>query len=87
MEGEILYKQRLILGWLENVMLMTYPDSRGRRVLEMTNGTNLFTLIVGSTFRHAGYRQTTLNMSVASENITGNILNWGIIEDFIVSDH
>ena len=40
-----------------------------------------------TTFRRPGYRQTIIDITVASERFAPRIVGWRVLEDFTASDH
>ena len=40
-----------------------------------------------TTFRRPGYRETIIDISLASERLVAQIENWQVIEDYTGSDH
>ena len=64
-------------------------DSRGTAVVEMAARVGLIVLYRGAvtTFRRPGYRQTIIDITLASEGAAHRIDGWSVLEDFIASDH
>ena len=69
--------------WGENT------DSRGTAVVEMAARVGLLVLNRGTVtiFRRPGYRQTIIDITLASEGAARRIDGWRILEDFTSSDH
>ena len=69
--------------WGENT------DTRGKAVVEMAATVGLIVLNRGTlrTFRRPGYRQTIIDITLASEGATRRIDGWKVLEDFTASDH
>lgn len=67
---------------------MPRSDSRGKHVMEMAARRGLIVLNTGvSTFRRPGQRETTPDISLASEDLARHVINWKVMEDFTGSDH
>ena len=67
---------------------MTRPDARGKRVMEMAARRGLIVLNNGSTtFRRPGQRETTPDITLASEDPVRHITDWRVMDDFTGSDH
>lgn len=60
---------------------MEMTDGRERRILEMAK-LSLNTTI----FRRSGYGETVLDITLVSEPIRQDILDWRVIEDYTSSD-
>ena len=63
---------------------MPYTDSKGEATLEMVSRLGLVVLNVGdtTTFRRAGYNETIIDVSFASEGLSTRVNNWHVMEDF-----
>lgn len=68
---------------------MAYTDSRGRRVLEMIARLGLNVVNIGNTptFRRPGCIGTIPDITLASEQIASEIVDWSVMEDYTGSDH
>ena len=68
---------------------MQRPDSRGKRILEMTARLDLVVINIGntSTFRRPGYSETIPDVTFASTDVAARIADWTVIEDYTGSDH
>ena len=64
-------------------------DTRGKAVVEMAARVGLIMLNRGNvtTFRRPGYRQTIVDITLASEGVVRRIVHWRVLEDFTASDH
>ena len=64
-------------------------DSRGRLVTNMASRLDLVVLNQGTTttFRRPGYRETIIDISLASQRLAAQIEDWQVIEDYTGSDH
>ena len=64
-------------------------DTRGRQILEMASRLELIVLNTGttSTFRRPGYRETIIDISLASGRLAARTEDWRVIEDYTASDH
>ena len=64
-------------------------DARGKKVVEMAARVGLIVLNRGTvtTFRRPGYRQTIIDITVATEGFAPRIDGWRVLEDFTASDH
>ena len=69
--------------------VMPYLDSRGKRVLRTTTrlGLNILNEWRTSTFRRPWYQETIPDISMTSEELTGFVKGWTVIEDYTGSDH
>lgn len=65
------------------------PDSRGRRLMEMAARLDMVVLNEGTitTFRRPGYRQTIIDITLASESLAPEVEKWKVLEDFTGSFH
>lgn len=68
---------------------MTVQDPRGRLVMDMVSRLGLVIMNSGptTTFRRPGYRETIIDISLASEHLASRIHNLRVIEDYTASDH
>ncbi|XP_078038646.1 uncharacterized protein LOC144470925 [Augochlora pura] len=68
---------------------MPIPDIRGRHIVEMAACLNLMVLHKGlsTIFRRFGYRETIVDVTMASEDVAPRIDDWKVIEDYTRSDH
>lgn len=68
---------------------MPIPNSRGRRIIEMTARLGLIVLNTGTTttFRRLGNKATILDISLAPEDLGRCIADWKVNEDYTGSDH
>ena len=64
-------------------------DTTGTAVIEMAARLGLIVLNRGNvtTFRRPGYRQTIVDVTLASEGVARKIVDWRVLEDFTASDH
>lgn len=64
-------------------------NSRGRMVLDMAARMGLVIMNRGNatTFRRPGCEGTIPDITLASERVSGNVLNWMVLEDYTGSDH
>ena len=68
---------------------MPNTDSRGKKILEMACRTNLSIANAGNTptFRRAGCRGTIPDITLVSDNLEGEVIDWKVIEEYTGSDH
>lgn len=68
---------------------MTWSDTRGREVTEMAARLDLTIMNLGnsSTFRRRGYRETILDITMATSGAASRISKWEVLEDYTASDH
>ena len=64
-------------------------DTRGKAIVEMAARVGLIVPNRGTvtTFRRPGYRQTIIDITLASEGAARRIDGWRVLEDFTASDH
>jgi len=64
-------------------------NTRGRMVLDMAARMGLIVMNRGnvSTFRRPGCKETTPDITLASETIARKVTNWTVLEDYTGSDH
>ncbi|XP_014298970.1 uncharacterized protein LOC106693914 [Microplitis demolitor] len=68
---------------------MSCSDTRGSEVMDMIARLDLTVLNRGSTstFRRSGYRETIIDITLATADVAAIITGWKILEDFKASDH